>query len=277
MILRRSPGLLPILMFFALAVLFIETKLTDIPVFLVSSQKDTVPILMYHKVSPYPQHGGPGLRVTPAMFEKQMKYLSERGFHTISPDDLVSYWDKKKPLPSRPILLTFDDGYEDNYRFAFPILKKFGYTATIFLVYNDIGKYNVWDDNHNVARQIKLMNWPQIRIMQKYGISMQSHTLTHPNLTSLNIQDAQKEISLSKQKLEKALSVPVDFIAYPYGRRNPVIDRIARQAGYKAGFSTILGRSTQGKDRFRLRRLRINGDVDINEFAHMVERQWWKV
>ncbi|MHB9094639.1 MAG: polysaccharide deacetylase family protein [Eubacteriales bacterium] len=265
--LRKSLGILLVVFVAGLAL----SRVTDAPVFSAASNKEKIPVLMYHKVSPYYYHGGPGLRITPDFFEEQVRYLKERGYHTVSLDQLIDFWDKKAALPSKPIVLTFDDGYEDNYRFVFPILKKYRYTATIFLVYNDIGGYNAWDSKNNLVQRIRLLSWVEIRAMQKSGISFQSHTLNHPDLTALNPIDAEKEVRESKAKLEKALGKPVCFIAYPYGRRNPVVDDVVAKAGYKAALTTIMGKNTIGTDRFILRRLRVNGYLNMNRFKKMVE------
>ncbi len=247
------------------------SRSAEAPVFSVAAPADKVPILMYHKVSPYPFHGGLGLRVPPEVFESQMKYLKKRSFHTVSLDQLIDHWDNGKPLPPRPVVITLDDGYEDNYHFAFPILKKYGYTATIFLVYNEIGGYNTWDIKNENSIRLKLLSLPQIREMQKYGVSFQSHTLTHPYLSTIPPETAEKEISESRTQLSKALGVPVNFIAYPYGRRNEEIDEMVRKAGYKAGISTEAGKNDLSTNRFRLNRLRVNGYVNLNHFKKMIE------
>ena len=244
----------------------------DAPVFSIAAPKERIPILMYHKVNPYFYRSGLGLRVPPRDFEAQMKYLKEQGYNTISLDQLMDYRTANKPLPARPIIITFDDGYEDNFRFAYPILKKYGYTATIFLVYNQIGGYNAWDAQHSVAHRIKLLSLPQIRVMQKYGISFQSHTLTHRDLTSLNAKDAQSEINISKKTLEKALGMQVNFLAYPYGRRSPITDQMVRKAGYRGSVSTMMGKNSATTDPFILKRLRVTGHMKLDSFAKMIER-----
>lgn len=232
---------------------------------------DSVPILMYHKVSPASLMNGPGMRVSPGQFEKQMRYLSQSGYNTISLDQLYDHWDNGTTLPKQPVVITFDDGYEDNYIFAFPVLKKYKQKATIFLVYNEIGGYNEWDAKTNPARRLRLLSWPQIYEMQKNGISFESHTLTHPRLSEISPQTASTEIILSKAKLGEALGKPVNFIAYPYGKSNKEVREIVRKAGYRAAVTTMTGTNTPNDDRFYLKRLRINANVSINEFKQMAE------
>jgi peptidoglycan/xylan/chitin deacetylase (PgdA/CDA1 family) len=247
------------------------SKEVDEPVFSSATTKEQFPILMYHKVSPYSHHGGLGLRVSPADFHDQMEYLHEQGYHTVSLDQLMDHWQKKSALPTKPIVITLDDGYEDNYLFAFPILKKFGFTATIFLVYDDIGGFNVWDDNKNVAHNLKLLSWRQIDLMQSQGITFGSHTLTHPNLASLTPDEARREIAESKKLLEEHFGHKVNFIAYPYGRRNPVVDDVVRLAGYRGAVTTHHGKNTDSTDPVQLKRLRVTGNTTIKEFEKMLD------
>jgi peptidoglycan/xylan/chitin deacetylase (PgdA/CDA1 family) len=233
---------------------------------------EEVPILMYHKVSPYSAHGGPGLRVAPESFREQMKYLYKRGYNTISLNQLIDHWQRKDTLPSHPIIITFDDGYEVNYNFAFPILQRYGYTATIFLVYDNIGGLNIWDDNKNVAHNIKLLSWEQIDLMKNQGITFESHTLTHPDLAYITQEEARREITESKKKLEERLSNQVNFIAYPYGRRNPAVDEAVRASGYRGAVTTEIGKNTEYTDPVQLKRLRVTGNTTMKEFEQLLER-----
>ena len=265
---KRKTLWLAIFMLIGGLVLF---KASSLPVFSVSTDEAQVPILMYHKVSPYAVHGGLGLRVPPKNFDLQMRYLKEHGYHTISLDRLIDNFDTGAPLPTRPVVITLDDGYEDNFNFAFPILEKYKFTATIFLVYNNIGGLNSWDDHKNVAHNLSLLTWPQIRSMQKYGISFQSHTRSHPNLRTLSLEKAAEEIVTSRTMLEKRLGTPVDFIAYPFGERDGRIDEIVERAGYKGGITTMMGKNNSSTSRWRLKRLRVNGSTGTDEFAQMLE------
>lgn len=231
-----------------------------------------IPVLMYHKVSPDSFRNGPGLRVTPYEFERQVKYLKESGYTAISLDEVINHREKGISLPNRPVVITFDDGYEDNYTYAFPVLKKYGYTATIFIVYNEVGGYNQWDIKEHNTQPFKLLTWEQIRTMQDYGICFESHTLSHPHLTSLTADEARKEICESKIKLEQVLGKPVNYIAYPYGQHNDQICEITRKAGYKAAVSTITGTNQQNTDRYRLKRLRVNGYLSFDNFKTIMNR-----
>ncbi len=265
---RKFVGLMVLILIGGLALF----KAAEAPVFSVADQDKKIPILMYHKISPFSFHGGLGLRVPPDRFEQQLKYLKRRGYHTVSLDQLSDHWDRGIPLPSRPVVLTLDDGYEDNYHWAFPLLKKYHYTATIFLVYNEIGGYNSWDAKDNPAKRVNLLSWPQIREMQKSGISFQAHTLTHPSLVNLTPDKAREEINQSRVRLQKALGGPVNFISYPYGRHNPTIDRMVREAGYRGAISTLHGKNDSNTNRYGLTRLRVNGYISMDEFKESLEK-----
>lgn len=246
-------------------------KGTEKKVLSVAVQQELIPVLMYHRVSPYLYRGGPGLRVNSDAFRRQMKYLHDHGYHTISLDQLMDHWQKNLPLPARPIVITFDDGYEDNYLYAFPVLREHGFTATIFLVYDKVGSYNTWDAKDNIVQRIDLLNWRQINIMKKYGISFQSHTLTHPDLTNVKPERARLEILESKKKLEKKLGVQVNFFAYPYGRTNPLIEETVRQAGFRGAVTTVPGKNSASTNPVELKRLRVNGHTTMKAFANMLE------
>jgi len=265
--------LLILLVFLMAAGVALSSNPVDAPVFSTSDAGQDIPVLMYHKVSPYIHHGGSGLRVTPRRFKQHMNYLKKRGFNTVSLDQVINHWDNGSALPPRPVVVTLDDGYENNFTFAFPILKELGFTATVFLVYDQIGGYNAWDIKRPTQPRTGLLSWEQIREMQDYGISFQSHTLTHPDLIALPPRQAKEEIALSKARLENALGLPVNFIAYPYGRTNEHIRTLVREAGYQAGISTIAGKNNPATDRYRLKRLRIMGHTGLEEFAEMVENQ----
>lgn len=250
-----------------------EKPITAMPVIagMPPLSRGIVPILMYHKVSPHQQHGSLGLRVTPADFEAQMKYLKENGFTSVSLDQLIDYWAAGRSLPPRPVVITFDDGYEDNYLYAYPVLKKYRFTATIFLVCNNIDGYNDWELNRTIHPRVKLLSWPQIREMQRHGFSFQSHTLTHPSLTLISPEEARTEIQQSRAQLSKLLDAPVNFLAYPYGRSDEKIENLARNAGYKGAVSTLCGKNGTGINLFKLKRLGVDGNMNLEQFARMLE------
>lgn len=235
-----------------------------------------IPILMYHKVNPDPSVGGYGLRVTPRAFEREMRYLKTNGFHTVSLMDLADYYNKGKPLPARPVVITFDDGYLDNYTYAFPILKKYGMTATIFVVADTIGGINSFDYDSRRQPLNRMAGWEEIREMARAGVTIGSHTLTHPHLTEVAPGSARREIEQSKKKLEQGLGSKVEVFCYPYGSYNSLTPRLVRESGYVAAVTTLQGLGRKEDGLFTLRRIRIMGDYSQSKFLHELTRYYWE-
>ncbi|NYE57322.1 polysaccharide deacetylase family protein [Carboxydothermus ferrireducens] len=230
-----------------------------------------VPILMYHKVNPDPKTGGLGLRVLPREFDWQMHYLKEHGFHTVSLDEAVDYLEFGKPLPEKPIVITFDDGYRDNYVYAFPILKKYGFRATIFIITGIVGKTNEWDEREGKPTNY-MLTWKQIDEMANYGIEFGAHTVNHPRLTKVPLEVAEKEIFNSKKMLEAHFKRPVKYFCYPYGLYNDQIVEIVKKAGFRAATTTQLGINARGCDLYRLKRLRVTGHMSRRQFVEQLEK-----
>jgi peptidoglycan/xylan/chitin deacetylase (PgdA/CDA1 family) len=175
-----------------------------------------IPILMYHRIDEIRSADDTyfGLTTTPAAFEAQMHYLATRGFQALSLPEALRCEEGEIRPPKRPIVITFDDGYEDNYSQAWAILKKYDFTATIFLVAERIGQVNDWD-NEAVRGNWRLMSIEQIREMQQSSISFGSHTLNHVSLVDVDPQEAYRQIYDSKQLLEGLLDHKVEFFLIP--------------------------------------------------------------
>lgn len=191
-----------------------------------SVRKDSVrvPILVYHSV--FPHHPGQTheqrvLDVAPAVFEEQMRYLVNGGYHVISFEQLVDALQGRATLPPRPVVITFDDGWANQYRHAFPILRKLGLPATFFVFTNVIGR-----DPLN-------MTWAELREMQSAGMTIGSHTRTHPMLPD-DHRGLAYEIDSSRVDIRRHLGAAPKFFAYPFGAwdRRALLE--ARHAGYEA-------------------------------------------
>ncbi len=178
-------------------------------------------------------------------FEEQMKFLVDSGCITITPDELYAGLNGEIELPPKPVLITFDDGYLDNYANAFPILKKYGLKATIFIIPAFTGVYPNY------------MTWEQLKEMEQSGITIESHTLTHPKLEELPDDEIRTELLDSKTMLEENLGHPVEFLAYPTGTYNLHIAGIAQDVGYKGAFTIKYGVVDRGSNFFALERVPI--------------------
>lgn len=230
---------------------------------------NTVPVLMYHKVSPFRQAGGKGLRVTPRQFAWQMAYLRRQGYVSITPADLAAAMRGERNLPPRPVLITFDDGYRDNYLYAFPILRENGFTATVFVVANTIGKTNSFDAATQPPNA--MMNREELLQLAEAGWVIGSHTLNHPHLTRVTREAAWEEISASRVALEEKLGRPVRYFCYPYGDFNAEIAEMVKRAGYELAFTTIQGPAALIGAPFTVHRLRVNGYTSREEFRRLFD------
>ncbi|BBB93271.1 MAG TPA: polysaccharide deacetylase family protein [Methylomusa anaerophila] len=200
-----------------------------------------VPILNYHKIDSL-NHS---LSISPEEFKQQMAYLHDNGYTSIRPDQLMNYLNLGKPLPKKPVMITFDDGYLDNYTNAYPVLKKYGFIATIFLVTDLVGK----DE--------RFMNWEQVREMEKAGFIFGSHTVTHTPLTRLPREKIMEELTESRKEIERQLGQNPKYFAYPTGAYNLEIEELVKQAGYKAAFTIRYGQVGPGSEPYALERIPI--------------------
>ncbi|MNV66010.1 Poly-beta-1,6-N-acetyl-D-glucosamine N-deacetylase precursor [compost metagenome] len=210
-----------------------------------------VPILLYHSVSG--EKGDP-LKIEPSRFEEEMTYLKNEGYHSINFKELQEGWGNGRTLPPKPIIITFDDGYEDNYTAAYPILLKTGMKATIFAVTGSIGTPG-------------RLTWQQLHTMESSGlIDTQSHTVTHSNLTKLSDEKKMEELVSSRNEIFRKLGHPADVFAYPYGFYDRRTIDAVQKAGYQLAVITEPGAADVKQGRFLLHRILITGDLSLNQF-----------
>ncbi len=200
----------------------------------------SVPILVYHIVRPsYPtdSRAVTALAHTPEVFDAQMKYLADAGYHVVSFADLERHFADGAPLPKNPIIISFDDGWSDQFTYAFPILKKYHYTATFFVFTNPIGRRG-------------FVSWSDLREMRDAGMTIGSHSKSHPFLTKITDPAVLwSEIDGSKQTLEKNLGVTVNEFAYPFGQYNTDIVALVKKAGYASARGDYYRGAGQSLDR----------------------------
>ncbi len=224
-------------------------------------------VLNYHKVD----NMNISLSVLPEDFDEQMAYLKKHDYHTITPAELYDSLEGNAELPENPVLITFDDGYRDNYDNAYPILQKYGFKGTIFVITSFLGKYPNY------------ITWDQAREMEEDGtISIQSHTVDHKSMTDLSDEQLRTELVDSKKQAEKELGHPVDFMAYPTGTYNLHIAELVKEAGYKAAFTIKYGNVDKASNIFALERVPIfhteNTNKDFIErirYVPIFERFGW--
>lgn len=214
---------------------------------------DGIPVLMYHSIGSKYQCS---ICVSEKEFADQMRWLYENGYNSLKLEEFYEALSGSGKLPEKPVLITFDDGFTDNYRVAWPILKQFGFNATFFIVTNQIDPYNLkWDDLKELVRE---------------GNSIGSHTLDHRDLSMLNVRDQEREIRQSKEILEKNLGYEVKAFCFPYGKYNKTTLTLLPESGYKLAFTTQTGKVCYGDDRYLLKRVHIWGGKPISTFVGQV-------
>lgn len=194
-----------------------------------------IPILMYHKIPINPIDSPHRIFVTQDQFEKHLVFFQRKKLTPITFEEYDAYKHGLLPLtsfPSKPIFLTFDDAYLDNYTNAFPLLKKYGYKATIFSLGDEKHTTNFWDVEQGETAE-PLMTTAQKKTMQDYGIEFGSHTLNHKDLTQLTDEVLSHELTQSKLNLEHQLGKKIISFAYPYGKCDARVKKYVEKAGYR--------------------------------------------
>ena len=216
-----------------------------------------VPILTYHYIRVNPDSRdrlGFALSVTPDDFAAQMDWLASNGFHPVTPADLYAYLNGTRGLPSRPVILSFDDGYADFYTTALPILRAHDFTAVAYIVSGFVG-------------QSGYMTAAQVVEADRRGIEIGSHTVHHANLAKAATGNVTFELVASKQALEQLLGHPVNSFCYPSGQYNGSVAAAVQAAGYSNATTTAFGFVHYMSDRYRWSRLRISGGEGLSDFA----------
>ncbi len=219
-------------------------------------------VLMYHMIAEPASLKEQHFACPPARFSKHMQALLRKGYQPVSLRRIAAYLNKGAALPEKPIVITLDDGYADNYSHAFPVFRQHNIPATIFLVTNTIGDVNRWEQDERAPRRA-MLTWPQIQEMQQAGIEFGSHTLNHPRLTRIPETVARAEIHDAKRILEDRLGEPVDWFAYPYGDYNERILAITREAGYRLACSVRAGFNRADVEPLLLRRIDVAGTDNV--------------
>jgi len=227
------------------------------------SEADRITVLMYHRVGEAVNDWERKYCVSPQRFASHMRALERRGMHACTLEAFASWLDGRQPLPQGAFLLTFDDGFMGVHEHAFPILAELRWPAVMFLVSGRIGQDDGWTVSENPAkRTFPLLGRSEIEAMSA-TFSFQSHSRSHVDLTRLPRDELARELRGAREDLEAMLDRPVRYLAYPYGRHDDTVVRIARESGYDAAFSVQPGFNRRDVDRYRIRRLDVFGsDTD---------------
>ena len=202
-----------------------------------------VPVLMYHEIDPR-SIGESRLVVSPASFARQVAFLRGTGAAVVPPEAIVEAFRTGRPLSSRAVAITFDDGFANVLTYAAPVLARSHVPAMMFIVTDWIGTPGY-------------MTWDQIRALERAGIAIGSHSVSHPWLPALDDDALRRELVESKRVLEQGLGHPVTVFCYPMGALDDRVKRAVRAAGYLGAFATNPGPSSSDRDPYAIKRLRI--------------------
>jgi peptidoglycan/xylan/chitin deacetylase (PgdA/CDA1 family) len=211
-----------------------------------------VPILVYHSVAPHHPGQTPDQRqldVDTSVFAEQMSYLADHQYHVISLSRLIAALEGSDPIPDRAVVITFDDGWENQFHYAFPVLRRLGLKATFFVYTRPIGR----DDS-------LYMNWSQLREMQDAGMTIGSHSRTHPMLTNADVA-LRDEVETSRADIQRNLGTTPEFFAYPYGAWNAAAADAVRAAGYRGARAYPRGPWNTSGDVYSLRSILVTDDM----------------
>ena len=236
----------------------------------VNKKKYEVPVIMYHRVINNAENEGVyGTYIYEDMFKKHLQYLKDKNYTVITFKDLDKIgWRNRFEKGKKYIILTFDDGYKDNYDLAFPILKEFNFKATIFLMGSLT--YNEWDVKAGGERKFSLMSVEMIKEMQDYGIEFGAHTFNHPKLNTLSNEEIEYQIVDVKKPLEEKIGKKIITFAYPYGILNDYAREMTKKAGYTFALATDSGSVCLSDDLYQIRRIAIFPNTNLFSFKRKV-------
>jgi len=235
-------------------------------------------VLTYHRIND--KIANDNLVVHPKKFSKQMFFLSfyRRQFRVIGIEEMMEYLSSERTIDSgetgTKILITFDDGYRDNYLYAWPILKRYRFPAVIFLTAKYIGSEYKKERFKSLPWRRDYLNREEIREMVKGGISFGAHTMTHPHLLQIPLEEVEKEIKESKTVVSELTSKPTEAFCYPYGEYNTSIVELVKKSGFKCAFSVTPGVNYPGEDVFQIKRIDVLGHDNFSSFKYKITEKY---
>ena len=227
------------------------------------------PILMYHRIGHRP---GDKNTVSPERFELQLQYLEDHGYQSIG----LTEWHRKvmagEKISEKSVILTFDDGYRDNWELAMPLLSRYGFSATVFMVSDLVGGTNLWERNES-RQNAEMMKLEHLREWLDAGFEVGSHGVSHRRVTTLNPEELEEEVTKSKKDLEDLLGVDIKFFCYPNGNFNAAAVEALKKAGYLGSVAIYEGASWQEPvEWFALPRLRVSDQDEPGIFRWKVSK-----
>jgi peptidoglycan/xylan/chitin deacetylase (PgdA/CDA1 family)/SAM-dependent methyltransferase len=229
----------------------------------------TIPILCYHRIAENGPEALTPYRIHPRAFEQQVRWLRRHGYYSVSIAHWADAMQQNAPLPGRPVLFTFDDGYRDFVEVAWPVLDRHGFSALVFIVAEKVGTCADWDVTF--GEPAPLMSWEELRELARNGVDFGSHSMSHRRLDSLPIKEVWDECGRSRSVLEAKLERKISAFSYPWGAHNENVRHSVAECGYTIGLTTRPGFSLLTDDPLALPRIQIFGDCSLRKFASQLE------
>jgi len=233
-----------------------------------------IPVLIYHHINP---HAGDRVTVTPEIFARQMSFLAEEGYQSLSVDELMEFMRGERSLSQKTVAITFDDGWLDNYLYAVPVLSSYKFKATFFIITSRVdaaaanpSRSVAEIPDHETSKKLiqsghaeqVVLDWGLIGDLAGRGpFSFYSHTVTHRRCAALSAADLLAELSQSKKRIEAELERACDYLCWPYGSFSQENVQTAVEIGYKGLFTTIDGYCERGSDPSMIKRIEVKNSV----------------
>jgi len=221
---------------------------------------------MYHRIDTPPADAGPirrDLSVLPGSFDAQLHYLEQEGYSAITLNELTLHLTMGKPLPAKPVILTFDDGYADAYTNAFPLLMRHGFVGTFFLTTAPID-----------AQNPDFLSWDQVKEMAASGMRFEPHSYDHPDLRNRGFQFLVFQIVGPRDAIQERTGEPARFFAYPSGRYDDYVIDVLKSANFWGAVLTEQGATHTTEGLFTLNRVRVQGGDDLDTFIRKLNLDW---
>lgn len=228
----------------------------------------SIPVLAYHKVDTRLELGG--TMISPKRFAGHLDYFKRNGYQSVTLSRAVELMRRGEGAGKKYLCLTFDDAYAGLYQHAFPLLKEYGFTATVFVVTDYVGRSNDWDINWG-GLKFGHLTWEQMKEMQACGIEFGSHAQSHRDLRFLSPEELREELAGSRQAMEQNLSAPVTTLSYPFGLYNERVKQAARDAGYLSACSFSPPMKNSILDFYALRRCGVYVTDILWDIKHKID------
>ena len=228
-----------------------------------------IPILMYHSVSDQATPKYSPFAISPTLFAQQMEYLHQGGYTPITVTHFMDLRNKGQQFPEKPVLLTFDDGLEDFYTGALPILQQYQFPATLYVVTGFMNGTSRWLLSEGEGNR-PMLNWGQLAEIQAAGVECGGHTHTHPQLDTISLSKAIDEVTRCKKILEDQLGQAVQSFAYPYGYHTNAVKQAVQDAGYTSACAVKYEMCAENTDRFALKRLMVGPTTDLSALESLL-------